>query len=285
MLEASGFDFRVRYPHKHIVKLAKEARIDKDVSRVAYNMMIDLYRTFAPLKQACSTMAFACIELSTLVLEKQQSAIRGERSPKYRKWGTSRMEVIETILDLLDLYTHFPKSSIVGPDHNVEKFIQLGIIINKEMEESSFPRYTEQQEIRRINGLKSNVKTPKTPATPASPAEARINGIDVASPATLSPRSSGSGKRGIGARGQDGTVRFMLDSEQAKKEKDTTAEYFKTEYDEYEIEVEEPIKPERREERGPRPDHPRKGFVRGNGFDRGSGYDRGGYYHNKRARR
>ncbi|KAH7313184.1 cyclin-like protein [Rhexocercosporidium sp. MPI-PUGE-AT-0058] len=289
MLEASDFDFRVRYPHVHLFKLANEAGIEKDLTRVAYNMMIDLYRTFAPLKQTCSTMAFSCMELATLLLEKQQTAIRGERSPKYRKWHTSRNEILETILDLLDLYIHWPKQSLVGAHYNVEQFIQLRIAINKEMEESSLKRYTEQHEIRRINGLRPNVKTPKTPATPASPTDARTNGRDVNSPATLSPRSSGSGRRGIGGRGQDGTVRFMLDSDQAKREKDTTAEYFKTEYEEYEVEVEEPIEP-KREERGPagpRHDHPRNGFGRGNGFDRGGGgFDRGGgYYHNKRARR
>ncbi|KAK2630477.1 hypothetical protein QTJ16_001297 [Diplocarpon rosae] len=287
MLEASGFDFRVRYPHKHIMKLGKEAKIEKDVARVAYNMMVDLYRTFAPLKQSCSTMAFACIELATLLLERQQTAIRGERSPKYRKWGTTRTEIIETILDLLDLYTHFQKSSIVGPEYNQEKFIQLSIHINKEMEESSLKRYTEDQEARRVSVLRTNVKTPKTPATPASPADTRMNGMDVASPATLSPKSSGSGKRGIGSRGQDGTVRFMLDSAQAKKEKDVVADYFKTEYEEYEIEVEEPIEPERERKERPRHDGPRNnGYGRGGGFERsGGGFDRGGYHHGKRMRR
>ncbi|EKD19622.1 uncharacterized protein L3040_002035 [Drepanopeziza brunnea f. sp. 'multigermtubi'] len=289
MLESSGFDFRVRYPHKHIIKLGKEAGIEKDVSRVAYNMMLDLYRTFAPLKQSCSTMAFACIELSTLLLEKQQSAIRGERSPKYRKWGTTRTEIIETILDLLDLYTHFPKFNIVGADHNVDKFFRLRITINKEMEESSLKRYTEHQEIRRINGVKPNVKTPKTPATPASPADTRVNGMDVASPVTLSPRSSGSARRGTGARGQEGTVRFMLDSDQAKREKDVTAEYFKTEYEEYEVEIEEPIKAKVDERERPRHDGPRHGFGRGGGgYDRGrGGFDRGGggYNHHKRVRK
>ncbi|CZT03808.1 related to CTK2 Carboxy-terminal domain (CTD) kinase, beta subunit [Rhynchosporium agropyri] len=288
MLEASDFDFRVRYPHVHLFKLANEAGIEKDVARVAYNMMIDLYRTFAPLKQTCSTMAFACMELATLLLEKQQTAIRGERSPKYRKWHTSRNEILETILDLLDLYTNWPKQSIVGVGYNVEQFNQLRIPINKEMEDSSLKRYTEQHEIRRVNGLRTNVKTPKTPATPASPIDARTNGRDVNSPATLSPRSSGSGRRGTGHKGQDGTVRFMLDTDQAKRENEITATFSKVEYEEYEIEVEEPIEP-KREERpsGPRHDqHQRNGFGRGNGFDRGGGgFDRGGYYHNKRARR
>lgn len=271
MLEASGFDFRVRYPHKHLIKLIKAARIEKDVANTAYHMMIDLYRTFAPLKQTCATMTFACVELATIVLEKQESAIRGERAPSYRRWRTSRAEVIETILDLLDLYTHFQKWSTVGPSHPIDKFIEIRIKLNQEVEKDVLlDRYTEHHDAPKPNGFKNSIKTPKTPITPASPAESRTNGKDAASPATLSPRSSGSGRKGIGARGQDGTIRFMLDAEQAKQEKDTVAEYYKVEYEEYEVEVEEQIKNER-PERGPR------GYPR-NGDDRN-------YHQQKRIRR
>ena len=257
MLEASGFDFRVRYPHKHLVKLSKETGLEKDVAKVAFYIMVDLYRTFAPIQQTCATMAFACIELATLFLQKQQQVIRGDRSPSYVTWQTTRAEIVETILDLLDLYTHFQKNSIVGPSHNIERFIQIRIKINQEIDQDiSLGRYTEYKEAHKANGLRTNVKTPKTPITPASPSDVRANGKGGASPATLSPRSSGSSRRGIGARGQDGTVRFMLDAEQAKQEQEITAEYFRVEYEEYEVEVEEPIKLEREERLpGPKPYH------------------------------
>ncbi len=218
-----------------------------DVSLIAYNMMIDLYRTFAPLKQTCSTMSFACVELATIVCEKQQAAIRGPNSPRYSSWGTTRPEILETILDLVDLYTHFPKLSIVGTSYTIEKFIQIRIQINQELEISHLYRYTEYLEYPKTNGFKPNVVTPKTPITPASPTDGRVNGKDAMSPDTLSPRSSNSGRR---ARTQDGTIRFMLDAQQAKNDKETSAEYFKIEYEEYEVEVEEPIKNER-EDRGP----------------------------------
>ncbi|RFU30559.1 hypothetical protein B7463_g5764, partial [Scytalidium lignicola] len=245
MLEASGFDFRARYPQKHLIKLIKVAGIDQDVARMSYKIMLDLYRTFAPLKQTCATMAFACVELAALILEKQEDLIRGESAPKYKDWRTTRAEIMETMLDLLDLYTHFLKASTVGPTYSIEKFINIKIKLNQELEEkSSLGRYTEFIETPKSNGTKHSIKTPKTPITPASPSDTRANGRDAASPATLSPRSSGSGRRGNGARGQDGTVRFMLDAEQAKHEKATVAEYFKVEYEEYEVEVEEPIKPQ-----------------------------------------
>jgi CTD kinase subunit beta len=152
---------------------------------------------------------------------------------------------METILDLLEHYTHFQKSSAIGSSYPIDTFINTRIRINKELEhEFELARYTEQHEAPKING-KLNIKTPKTPITPASPSDLRINGKDVASPATVSPRSGSSGKRGTGARGQEGTVRFMLDGEEAKKEKAAVDEYFKVEYEEYEVEVEEPIKHER----------------------------------------
>ncbi|KFY85776.1 hypothetical protein V500_08121, partial [Pseudogymnoascus sp. VKM F-4518 (FW-2643)] len=44
-------------------------------------------------------------------------------------------------------------------------------------------------------------------------------------------------------RGQEGTVRFMLDGAQARSEKEIVTEYFKDEYEEYEVEVEEEAAP------------------------------------------
>jgi CTD kinase subunit beta len=214
-------------------------------------MMIDLHRTFAPLKQVTTTMAFACTELAALVAEKpEDEEIIKNLAKDYEKWSTSRAEIVETVLDLLDLYTHFHKSSIVGQSYNIDLFIQIRIKFNQEVEQTpGLSRYTEYYESTKTNGVKANIKTPKTPITPASPSEVRTNG---ASPATLSPRSSGS--RGIGARGQDGTVRFMLDAEQARQEREAVNEYQRIEYEEYEVEVEEPIPPER-DDRAPRGHH------------------------------
>jgi CTD kinase subunit beta len=267
MLESSGFDFRARYPHKHLIKLARDLGIDRDVANVAYKIMLDLYRSFSPLKQTCASMAIACIELATLILEKQQDLCRHD-PPSYRKWRITRAEVMETMLDLLDLYTHFQKSSILGPSYDIDKFIQLKIQLSKGMGDGGpQTRYTEEQEAPKTNGVKSNIKTPKTPITPASPSDTRLGSKDGVSPAPLSPRS-GSSRRGIGARGQDGTVRFMLDAEKAKQEKETVNDHFKVEYEDYEVEVEEPIKHERPYTHN---------HIQRNGRD-----DR---YHNKRVRR
>ncbi|TVY23291.1 CTD kinase subunit beta [Lachnellula hyalina] len=279
MLEASGFDFRVRFPHKHLVKLAKASKVDDDVSKVAFKMMIDLYRTFAPLKHSCAAMSFACIELATILLNKQQDFIRGEHAPSPQKWHTSRAQIMEAILDLVEHYTHFPKASIVGPSYPIDTFINIRINMNQELEAESLTRYTEQHDAPKTNGIRSNIKTPKTPITPASPSDLRTNGNkDVASPATLSPRSSGSGRKGIGARGQEGTVRFMLDAEKAKQEKEEVAQYYRVEWEEYEVEVEEPIRQEKNDH-----GHNHNQNHRGGGQHMRNGRDGG--FHHKRVRR
>ena len=71
MLEASGFDFRNRYPQEILIKFAKRYNADKvTVGKTAYNISLDTYRTFAPLKQTTTTMAFACVELAGRLHEK-----------------------------------------------------------------------------------------------------------------------------------------------------------------------------------------------------------------------
>ena len=241
MLEASGFDYRNRHPQKYLIKLARECNLDKNVVRNAYDIMLDLYRTFAPLKQTSSTMCFACLDLSTRLLSKQTENMQPPKAPKYSKWCTSRAEVMETKLDLLDLYTHFQKNTVVGPSQNIEKFISIRIALNQEAEEARAQRYTEWAIPKPANGGRSHLTTPATPATPASPAETRLNGnaMNGHGVSPSSPRSGSSGRKAM----QEGTVRFMLDGERAKKEKETIAEYSKVEYEDYEIEVEEQVPP------------------------------------------
>ena len=95
MLEGASFDFRNRHPQKLVVKLVKSCVLPKDtVGKTAYNMSLDLYRTFAPLKQTTPTMAIACVELATRLCDADLSRVVGERGIKYRRWSTSRAEVM-----------------------------------------------------------------------------------------------------------------------------------------------------------------------------------------------
>lgn len=93
MLEASGFDFRNRYPQRFLLKLARHYQVDrKTVGKTAYDMSLDLYRTFAPLKQTAATMAVACVELAGRVHEKNITELEGGKG--YKKLRISRPEVM-----------------------------------------------------------------------------------------------------------------------------------------------------------------------------------------------
>lgn len=251
MLEASGFDFRNRYPQNLVLKMAKHYHVDRDtVGKTAYNISLDLYRTFAPIKQTTATMAIACVELSGRICEQPVSEL--EAGKGYTKWRISRPEVmgmptdytpiktpylimsnLETLLDLLDLYTHHRASTIVGQDHALETFISIRIALNQEASANKYPRHFQSHKKRSItNGAKaangimdSKAKKPVTPTT--SPRDESLRDI-------TSPTANGGSKPGL----KEGTVRFMLNPQRARDEKNAVAEFFKVEEEEYEVEVE-----------------------------------------------
>lgn len=80
----------------------------------------------------------------------------------------------------------------------------------------------------KINGSsKASNGASKGPQTPTSPYENPSK--DFTSPIS----ANGASKPGL----KDGTVRFMLDPQRAKAEKEAVQEYFKVEEEEYEAEV------------------------------------------------
>lgn len=92
MLECSGFDFRTRHPQKTLGKLTVHYKAEYKVGLLAYRISIDLYRTFAPLKQTTSTMAFACLELAGRLLDLRIEDV--ESGVDYAQWKTTRKEVM-----------------------------------------------------------------------------------------------------------------------------------------------------------------------------------------------
>ena len=96
MLESAGFDFRNRYPQKLLIKIAKDCGLDRDsVGKIAYNICLDLYRTFAPLKQTASTLAIASIELAVRLCDSSLlERIVGDNGINLNSWGTQSAEVM-----------------------------------------------------------------------------------------------------------------------------------------------------------------------------------------------
>ncbi|KAF2004673.1 cyclin [Amniculicola lignicola CBS 123094] len=237
MLESSSFDFRNRYPQDVMVRMMRDSGHFEFIphGKTASHVSTDMYRTFAPLKQTTNTMALACIELSARLHGMDMEKIVDAGVLNYTRWKTSRAEVMETLLDLLDLYTHHRTSTIIGPLYDLEAFLGIRITLNNEASAANIPRY-----------FSKSSPTP-SPAAPHQNGTKPRNGIEYPSPitpATPGTISPGQTTSVIGVRGQNGTVRFMIDAERAREETAAVDKYFKTEEEEYEVEV--PIESERR---------------------------------------
>lgn len=99
MLESARFDFRSRHPQILVVKLVRDSGLPKGtLGRIAFDMCIDIYRTWAPLKQTAQTMAIACVELTARLLNLTSdfdlTPIVGPQGFDLEKWSTSRAEVM-----------------------------------------------------------------------------------------------------------------------------------------------------------------------------------------------
>ncbi|KAJ5272801.1 hypothetical protein N7478_007926 [Penicillium angulare] len=217
MLESSGFDFRTRHPHKTLFKLARRHKLPTEGLHLAYRISLDLYRTYAPLKQGTPTLAFACLELSGRLLDQRIEALESEEG--YTEWNTSREEVLETLFDLLELYTHHRSSTTVGPHFPADRFLTVRIPLNQEAGANQIARYAFWTE---------RPRHPKTNNGISSGPPARL-------PHPLTPIAA-NGERHRPEKGRDAAVRFMLDPAQAEGEKKQVEEYFKVETEEYEVE-------------------------------------------------
>jgi len=256
ILETIGFDFRVQYPQKLLIKMVRKMFPREDTRsreegkkflRIAYNMSIDLYKTFAPVKQATFTLVLAILELTALLLDTDPARV--DDFKKAASWHSERACVLETMLDLLDLYTQFPKSTKVGAEVALNKVMDVKIDINNLVAKEKHKRYHGWCDRCVPDVLDNRSVTPGSATSPAT---------------NSSLPGSGSAKRKRAP--SEGTQRFVFDADEARKEKDLVSQHFNDEYEEHEVEVEEPVRePEHR--------HP----AQGNHSYRGHGNGRADY--------
>ncbi|KAK4243330.1 hypothetical protein C7999DRAFT_18304 [Corynascus novoguineensis] len=232
ILETIGFDFRVQYPQKVLIKMIRKMfpregdgtlEEGKKFLRVAYSMSIDLYKTFAPIKQATFTLVLAIIELTALLLDTDPAKTQEFR--RATAWHTQRSCVLETMLDLLDLYTQFSKSTKVGTQFALQKLMDVKIDINNVVAREKHHRYHGWCDRCAPDMLDTQSATPGSATSPAT-----------------NPSLSGSGSAKRKRAPSEGTQRFVFDADEARKEKELVLRYFNDEYEEVEVEVEEPIK-------------------------------------------
>ncbi|CRK46157.1 hypothetical protein BN1723_016649, partial [Verticillium longisporum] len=114
-----------RYAQKYFVKAIKTIlgpSATKAFFATTYDMGIDLHKTFAPIKQTTWTMALAVTELTALVTGAHIDAVQKVQPSD---WHTTRADIVETMLDLLDLYTQHPKSTKVGSLYEEQHFFDI----------------------------------------------------------------------------------------------------------------------------------------------------------------
>ncbi|KEF55172.1 uncharacterized protein A1O9_08826 [Exophiala aquamarina CBS 119918] len=233
MLEASGFDFRSRHPQDLLIKLAKFYKFEKtsQVLKTAYAICLDLYRTFAPLKQQTATLAFACLELAGRLLGEENHDIWSGRD--YSSWRINRAQVMETLLDLLELYTHHRNQTAIGPEFSVDTFLEVRIPLNQESEERRLPRFTEWLKTpneKNIQGHGHGGLNGTANGSHSRSSSKNVSPKDITSPSTNSSSGVGSGSTAatsvpggrprIGERGREGTIRFILNPDREMEERE-----------------------------------------------------------------
>lgn len=184
-------------------------------------MSIDIYKSFAPVKQTSFTTVMAVVELTARVTRLHLDKIM---AIDLHRWHTSRGCVMETMLDMLELYIHFAKSTKIGQRYPLDKFISVKIGLNKELEATQRHRFETfcakcAAEVKDIH--------PITPASATSPATTSSY------PGTTTIKRT--------TKSTDATMRFVFDEDEARREQDIVGDFFKDEYEEYEVEVEENI--------------------------------------------
>jgi len=105
--------------------------VSKEIARLAWKIALDSYRTFAPLKYPPHILALAYLHLATL-LHSPTSTTEDLHIP-YNTFVAKPSYVNAVMIDVLDLYIHHLAHTRVGPDYPLTKFINLQILVRREL--------------------------------------------------------------------------------------------------------------------------------------------------------
>ncbi|KAI0424186.1 hypothetical protein F5Y09DRAFT_325068 [Xylaria sp. FL1042] len=241
VIETLRFDFQVRNPFKILAKIVKAVLGSggdaSDFYVEAFKVGTDMYKTFAPLKHTTFTCAFAVARLTALITGLSEDTFVNLDPTQYH---TYEEWVAEVMLDVLDLYTDYYRSTLLGREINPQGFIDVKIKVNQQIEAARIPRYQNFCSMCEREGFPSPSCT-ESATSPASPAGTNSTII----------------KRG--SKGHEGTFRFLFDADEVRRERAAYEVYTRDEWEEWEEEVEERI-PERESRRrvdlGPEPRAP-----------------------------
>ena len=100
ILETQCFDFRQRHPQSYLIKFARRLGVSKDLTKLAWDIVFDSYRTYLPLKSTPHTIALASLILASHFKNEPLSI------PPNDRFLTTTKTLENALEDLLDLYMH-----------------------------------------------------------------------------------------------------------------------------------------------------------------------------------
>ncbi|KAF2668536.1 hypothetical protein BT63DRAFT_456179 [Microthyrium microscopicum] len=260
MIEASFFEFTITHPNHLALKILEvEFKIDPRLPTITrpdrllfdtvFKISKDLCYTFAPLKHTHQTCALACVELGMKLLDRGRHFDMQFRIPKesptkeptkqesdgdsglpssddnpYHKFYSSRAEVNETIMDLLDLYTSQRIATFAGPGLTNEQVMTTKIAFNRTAERHDVPRHA-----READGKASSVMPDYVSRLPTERSDVDRNGME----------RNGGTEHGAGGETRPlvAVRRFVLQVRDAREEADALDAHFKTREEIYDVET------------------------------------------------
>ncbi|PHH65271.1 hypothetical protein CDD82_1679 [Ophiocordyceps australis] len=213
----------------------------KSLLATAYAMSIDLYKTFVPIKRTTLAMALAVVQLSARLAPDPATVAHhvdrihcfvASRCCSPRDSASLRHDaVVESMLDLLDLYVQHHKSTRLGPLFDLARFMDIKISINNDLDASA--------------SLRHLFHCPRCDVADAEPLVAlsvtAADAIHLDLEADAAPAWPPDAAVRRTARAHDGTMRFVFDPAAAHVEHKAASDFFRQEYHELEIEVEEAL--------------------------------------------
>jgi CTD kinase subunit beta len=246
MLQATSFEFGTRHPQQLVVKMLQVefgydvSTDEKELFRVAWAVSMDLNYTFALVKQTTATLAVACVELTHRLLGRVGALRRvfpldldkqGEGKNPYARFRTTPAAVMETMMDLLELYTlttHRGYTFLVqhSTRFTIECVMDVRIALNKLADEQRLPRYTEWHEMDESSRVSSDEAAYVRELKQAPPREQAVDGE------TMDDGNGNEKAKAVFVR------RFILQPKEAKSEIQVLDEFFVKREEEYEVEQE-----------------------------------------------
>lgn len=123
LLETQSFDFRQRHPQTTLIKFARVLGTSEEITKQAWRISLDSYRTWSPLKVPPHAIALACIKLATILAN-------FDIMIDLSKFQVEEDHFYTALEDVLDLYLHSKGMQLMAstPDEGSLMDIKSGLL-------------------------------------------------------------------------------------------------------------------------------------------------------------